>query len=83
MYRLDDDDDGVASFRDLDDVDVAAAVEDDDVALVDTVKAGRATKNADVGRSNSDNKHRNAIERTSTEFAMAVSGSSRLIEKCS
>jgi hypothetical protein len=86
MYRLDDDDDdGVASFRDLDDVDVAAAVEDDDVALVDTAEAGRATKNANVGRSNSDNKHRNAIERTSTEFAifsLAVSGSSRLIEKC-
>ena len=78
MYRL-------ASFRDLvdleSDVDVAAAVEDD-VALVDTVKAGRATKNANVGRSNSDNKHRNAIERTSTEFvifSLAVSGS-RLIE---
>jgi hypothetical protein len=68
MYRL-------ASFRDLvdleSDVDVAAAVEDDDIALVDTAKAGRATKNANVGRSNSDkNKHRNAIERTSTEFVI-------------
>ena len=72
MYRLDDDD--VASFRDLDDlesdVDVAAAVEDDDVALVDTAKAGRATKNANVGRSNSDTKHRNAIERT--EFVILL-----------
>ena len=35
----------------------------------DTATAGRAT-NANVGHSNSDSKHGNAIERTSTEFTI-------------